>query len=182
MTALKPLTLRSQQGIRKSNGRSKSLPLVPMARTGPLPLSFAQQRLWFLEQVDQGTGDYIIPVALRLCGVLNVQALERSFTELIRRHEMLRTTFQEVGGVPIQVIEPESTFTLSLVEVEPHSELEQVAHVEHIARKEAQRPFDLRQGPLMRATLLKLQESEHVLLVTIHHIISDGWSRGVFHL
>jgi hypothetical protein len=154
-------------------------PLLPVERFGKLLLSFAQARLWFLEQLEPGSSAYNIPAAVRLTGSLDVAALEQSLNEIVLRHEALRTTFGMVSGEPIQVIAPVKALTLPLVDLRSLPEATHQAEVERLATSEAQQPFDLAMGPLLRATLLHLGEAEHVLLLTMHHIVSDGWSMGV---
>ncbi|MEA2175937.1 MAG: hypothetical protein QOD00_3529, partial [Blastocatellia bacterium] len=143
------------------------------------PLSFAQQRLWFLDQLEPGSPIYNIPAAVRLNGSLKIAALESGFNEIIRRHEALRTTFSALDGEPIQLIAPALTLSLPVVDLSAFESSEREAEVQRLAREEARRPFDLARGPLVRATLLRLCEEEHVLLLTMHHIISDGWSAGI---
>ncbi|MCY1033947.1 non-ribosomal peptide synthase/polyketide synthase [Corallococcus sp. BB11-1] len=155
-------------------------PLRPMPRHGNLPLSFAQQRLWFLDQYQPGLPIYNIPAAMRLHGALDVTALERAFTELVRRHEALRTTFTTHAGTPVQVIAPASAFPLPVEELGTLPAKEREVAARRLAEEEARRPFDLARGPLLRARLLRLTQSEHVLLVTMHHIVSDGWSMALF--
>jgi amino acid adenylation domain-containing protein len=145
----------------------------------PLPLSFAQQRLWFLDQLEPGTPFYNIPAAVRLRGRLDTSALERAFAELARRHESLRTTFVVVGDEPAQVVAPDSGLRLQLEDLTRLSAAEREAEVTRLAAEEAQEPFDLAAGPLLRLRALRLSDEEHVLLLTMHHIISDGWSMGV---
>ncbi|NRD48556.1 non-ribosomal peptide synthase/polyketide synthase, partial [Corallococcus exiguus] len=154
-------------------------PLVAVPRTGELPLSFAQQRLWFMDQLQPGTATYNMPYALRLEGPANVSALERAFGELIRRHESLRTTFHAHEGEPVQRIHSTVDFVLDRVGLEHLTEDARQAEVQRLAAEEALRPFDLTRGPLLRASILTLTEQQHVLLMTLHHIVSDGWSRGV---
>ena len=144
------------------------------------PLSFAQQRLWFMEQLQPETPWYNVPAAVRMTGTLHARALERSLNEILNRHETLRTTFAVVEGQPVQRIAPRLTLPLPVVNLQALTAAEREAEVQRRAREEAQRPFDLAQGPLLRATLLSLEDDEHVLLLTMHHIISDGWSLGVF--
>ncbi|MBV9792209.1 MAG: amino acid adenylation domain-containing protein, partial [Chloroflexi bacterium] len=168
--------------------RSPAPPLAPMPRTENLPLSFAQQRLWFLDQLIPNSPFYNLPIAVRLTGWLDLALLEDSFNECMRRHESLRTTFAGypqgaapgVDGQPIQVIAPELSLPLPIVDLQALSETEQEAQVRQLSAEEARRPFDLTRGPLVRVTLLRLDPTEHVLLLTMHHIISDGWSLGVF--
>ncbi|RYZ46381.1 MAG: amino acid adenylation domain-containing protein, partial [Myxococcaceae bacterium] len=141
------------------------------------PLSFAQQRLWLLEQLQPGGSAYNIPSALRLDGALNVGALEQAFTELVRRHEALRTTLHEEGGTPVQHIHPPTAFRLPVVDLAVHKAPE--AEARRLALEEAGTPFDLARGPLLRASLLRLSVQQHVLLLNLHHVISDGWSSEV---
>ncbi|MBD1837880.1 non-ribosomal peptide synthetase [Coleofasciculus sp. FACHB-501] len=153
-------------------------PLVPVGREEKLPLSFAQQRLWFLDQLNPGNSAYNISAAVRLVGALNIVALEQSFQAIIQRHEPLRTIFATQAGQPIQVIIPSATFKLPVIDLRlPPSERD--AEVLRLATEEAQRPFDLTQLPLLRVTLLQLDEAENAVLLTMHHIIADGWSMGV---
>ncbi|XYI03830.1 non-ribosomal peptide synthase/polyketide synthase [Sorangium sp. So ce1128] len=154
-------------------------PLAPAPREGELPLSFAQQRLWFLDQLEPGSAFYNIPAALRLTGPLDAGALERSFLEIARRHEALRTTFEVSLGEPRQVIAAEPAVTLATVDLSALAGEAQEAEVARRAAAEAEQPFSLTDGPLLRVTLLRLSRSEHVLLATMHHIVSDGWSLGV---
>ncbi|HJX29310.1 MAG TPA: amino acid adenylation domain-containing protein, partial [Thermoanaerobaculia bacterium] len=145
------------------------------------PLSFSQQRLWFLDRFEPGNPAYNIPLPVRLSGAIEVELLERIFTEVIRRHEALRTTFDTRNGQPVQVIAPADSVrpALEVLDLTAVPEAERQERVRALATEEALRPFDLRQGPLLRLTLLRLAASDHVLLVTMHHIVSDGWSMGV---
>ncbi|HEX8474859.1 MAG TPA: amino acid adenylation domain-containing protein, partial [Pyrinomonadaceae bacterium] len=155
----------------------RHLPAIsPVDRNSELPLSFAQQRLWFLDQLEPGNPFYNIPSAVRLVGALNVAAFRRCVNEVIRRHEILRTTFHSTQGQPQQVISPASDLPLDVENLRALPEPERRAEVQRLAFEEANHPFDLAQGPLVRARLLQTAEQEHVLLVTMHHIVSDGWS------
>ncbi|MDB9510445.1 amino acid adenylation domain-containing protein [Kamptonema animale CS-326] len=154
-------------------------PIERVSREGELPLSFAQQRLWFLDQLQPGNPAYNIPAAVRLKGILNLEVLERSFQEIINRHEALRTTFNTVEGRPIQVITPSFTFTLSVVDLRNFHQSEREAKALQLVSEEARKPFILAKLPLIRVTLLQLAETEYILLLTIHHIIADGWSLGI---
>ena len=147
--------------------------------TGPAPVSFAQRRLWFLDQLQAGTAAYNVPAALRLSGRLDAAALEAALNEIVRRHESLRTAFVAVDGEPRQVIAPSLHISLPTVEVSGATAEERENEARRLAREEAQRPFDLARGPLLRATLLRLAPEDHGLLLTLHHIASDGWSVGV---
>ncbi|MGQ0592974.1 MAG: non-ribosomal peptide synthetase family protein [Gammaproteobacteria bacterium] len=157
--------------------KTQAIPRRPEG-TGAL-LSFAQQRLWFLHQMAPQNAVYSVPAALRLEGVLNLSALEQAFTEIVRRHEILRTTFEVVGGEPVQVISPLHRMTLPIVDLKALGKGEQEARVRELIGEEARRPFDLERGPPVRVCLLELGEVEHVLLATLHHIICDGWSMGI---
>ncbi|HEV7785914.1 MAG TPA: condensation domain-containing protein, partial [Thermoanaerobaculia bacterium] len=152
-------------------------PLVPQPRPEIVPLSFAQQRLWLADQLTPGSAAYNIPYAVRADGCLDVPALARAFEELARRHEPLRTTFADAGGEPAQRISPPAPVPLPVVDLRSLGEPRAVA--EELAAAEARRPFDLARGPLLRVCLLRLAAEEHLLLVTLHHIVSDGWSLGV---
>ncbi|MGH7824892.1 MAG: amino acid adenylation domain-containing protein [Candidatus Binatia bacterium] len=154
-------------------------PLQPVSRDENPPLSFAQQRLWFVDQLEPGSAVYNIPRAFRVTGPLYVAALEQSFNEMIQRHEVLRTTFSVAAGQPAQVIAPTLTLTLPVVDLRGLPEQSHAAEISRLAAQEVQRPFDLSRGPLLRATLLQVSGEDHVLLLVLHHIISDGWSMSV---
>ncbi len=141
-----------------------------------LPLSFAQQRLWFLHQLEPDNPAYTLPTAIRLEGVLDLPALERSINEVVRRHEVLRTTFVQGDSYPVQVVVPYLEVNVSLIDMTDEIE----STVQRMANEEARLPFDLERGPLLRVTLLRLGVEDHVLLITMHHIVSDGWSDGIF--
>ena len=154
-------------------------PILPVPRDRQLPLSFAQQRLWFLDQLAPGNSFYNVPVAARLQGALNVDALKQAFATIIQRHEALRTTFQSMDGQPVQVIAPTLPWTLQVEDLRTHPVAAREDAARQLATAEAQRPFGLAHGPLFRVTLLQLDEADHVLLFTMHHIISDLQSRTV---
>ncbi|MDZ7965826.1 MAG: amino acid adenylation domain-containing protein [Nostoc sp. DedSLP03] len=145
-----------------------------------VPLSFSQQQLWFIDQYYHGSPFYNILGALHLKERLNVTAFKQSLNEILRRHEAWRTTFVTVNGQPRQVIAPELTWDLPIINLEHLSGKHWEPEVQQLATEEAKKPFDLAQGPLVRATLLRLSKEEHVFLLTMHHIVSDGWSSGVF--
>jgi len=163
----------------RSGRPARLAPIVPVERGGPLPLSFAQERLWFLDRMETEGAPHTIPAALRLSGPLHVAALERALGEIVRRHESLRTTFRAVDGSPVQVIAPFRGFDLPVEELEGLDPAEREREVARRVMDDAVRPFDLEAGPLFRAHLLRLDDQEHVLLVCIHHVVSDGWSVGV---
>jgi amino acid adenylation domain-containing protein len=154
-------------------------PLVPAERPPALPPSFAQQALWFLDRLAPGQATFNMPIAVRVTGPLDVQAFERSLAEIVRRHEALRTQFVEIDGRPFQVVAPELTVPLTIEELGGLEPAEREATVRRRALAEARQPFDLVRGPLFRASVLKLGDQEHVILLTMHHIIGDGWSFGV---
>jgi amino acid adenylation domain-containing protein len=163
----------------RAEQKLKAPPIKRASRQGELPLSFAQQRLWFLDQLQPGNPAYNIPAAVRLQGALNVAVLEQTFQEIIKRHEALRTTFKSVEGRPAQVIISSFKFTLPIVNLRELSQAEREAEAMRLAAEEARQPFDLTKWPLLRVTLLHLDETEYLLLVTVHHIVADGWSMGV---
>ncbi|HYG63434.1 MAG TPA: condensation domain-containing protein, partial [Thermoanaerobaculia bacterium] len=157
-------------------------PLVPVPRGGPLPLSFAQQRLWFIEQFAPGNTLYNIPMALRVEGPLRPEVLALCLGEIARRHEVLRTVFAARDGLPLQVIQAAAPFSLPLVDLSGLPAERREATALALAGEEAGRPFDLTglgRGPLLRAVLLRLQAADHVVAPTLHHIAGDGWSLGV---
>jgi amino acid adenylation domain-containing protein len=154
-------------------------PLQPVERNSKLPLSYAQQRLWFLDQLEPESTFYNCPVAMRLSGPLNVTALEQTFAEVIRRHEVLRTSFPAQDGAPVQVISSDAGFTLEVTDLSAAEESERETEAERLVHAEAEQPFDLANGPLVRARLIRLAEDDHIVLFTMHHIVSDGWSKGV---
>ncbi|WP_442923200.1 amino acid adenylation domain-containing protein [Microcoleus sp. A6-C5] len=144
------------------------------------PTSFAQQRLWFIDQFEPGNHFYNLPAAVLLKGRLNVVVLELCFKEIVRRHEALRTTFATVDGQPVQVVGQNFNFGLQVLDLQKLPEIQREAEVKKLAAAEASKPFDLTKWPLLRASLLQLDAEEYVLLLTLHHIIFDGWSIGVF--
>ena len=160
--------------------QSQAPPIVPVLRDGDMPLSFAQQRLWFLEQLEPGNPFYNIPAAVRLTGKLNIRALERALNEIVRRHESLRTRFVMIDGQPAQDIAPILSLPLSVTDLSGLAAATQEAEIQRYVADEAQQPFDLAGEPLLRVRLLQLGEQEHAVLMTTHHIISDGWSTEVF--
>ncbi|TCP59048.1 amino acid adenylation domain-containing protein [Tumebacillus sp. BK434] len=153
---------------------------IPRAEGTVLPLSFAQQRLWFLDQLDPGSVAYNLPQAMQIGGPLDVPVLERALREIVSRHEALRTNFQTRDGQAVQVIAPTRSHVLPIVDLQQVSAEERDAVISDWAARELNTPFDLTCDALLRTTLLKCGAEEHVLLITMHHIISDGWSLGVF--
>ena len=154
-------------------------PVARVDRSRPVPLSFAQQRLWVLAQLDPDNPSYNIPIALRVVGAVDVLALEKSFNEVVRRHEVLRTRFVGIDGQPMQVISPMMDIPLRVIDLGHLPEGERETTALRLATAEAKRPFELAYGPMLRTSLLRLSEREHVLLVTLHHIVSDAWSAGI---
>jgi amino acid adenylation domain-containing protein/non-ribosomal peptide synthase protein (TIGR01720 family) len=171
------LTGRIEQALRDERGAAP--PILPVGQVDHLPLSFAQQRLWFLDQLDPNSSTYNIAMAIRLAGTLDVAALECSFDTLLQRHTALRTVFVSKAGHPAQVIMPAAPMVLPLVELRRLPAAERMEEARRLAAAEARRPFDLARDPLLRAGLLRTAEEEHILLVTTHHIVFDG-SREVF--
>ncbi|MBD2607822.1 non-ribosomal peptide synthetase [Scytonema hofmannii FACHB-248] len=153
--------------------------LLNSQETFVFPLSFAQERLWFLNQLEGSKATYNMFAAIGLNGNLNVQVLEQALNEIVQRHEVLRTSFQTVDGQGVQIINPEVNFQLRCVDLQNLSDNEREITVQEWITKEANTPFDLSQAPLMRATLLQTDIQEYFLLVTMHHIISDAWSVGI---
>jgi len=165
------------------------LKLQPISRDKDLPLSFAQQRLWFLAQFENESAPYNESAGLKITGPLKVDVLEQSLTEIVQRHEILRTTFHIKNGVPYQNVAPYQAVTIPIIDLRSWSEKEQSSEVRRLAIEESQQPFDLVNGPLLRVTLLRLPDIEisqdtwvpnHILLSTMHHIICDMWSMSVF--
>ncbi|MBD1879528.1 non-ribosomal peptide synthetase [Coleofasciculus sp. FACHB-T130] len=144
-----------------------------------LPLSFHQQRLWVLHQLEPDSPIYNVPIAIRLTGFLNVKALEQSLNQIRQRHEVLQTRFRAVGGQAVQEKLSDLALNLPVIDLRDLPENERQQLLEDVKKEEAQRPFDLSQEPLLRVKLLQLSETEHLMLFTMHHIVSDGWSRGV---
>ncbi len=154
-----------------------AIPTIPRDR--PLPLSFSQERLWFLDLFQPGSPLYNVPISLRLRGRLDVAALERTFREIVRRHEVLRTGFVSIDGQPVQMVEPEAALEIPATDLSDAPPHWGEARLAELAEEEAQRPFDLAAPPLLRIRLVRMAPDDHALLATIHHIVSDGWSMGV---
>ncbi|MEJ1932987.1 condensation domain-containing protein, partial [Nostoc sp. NIES-2111] len=168
------------QRLNQQKGKISPIKIQPQSRnTQTFPLSFAQQRLWFFSQLEPESSAYNIPTAIRLTGRLNVAALENSINEIVTRHEILRTTFIVVNGEPVQVIGAATRLQLPIIDLQTIPEIEQETEVQRLATLEAQTPFNLETDSLLRVRLLRLGETNHVLLLTMHHIVSDGWSTGI---
>ncbi len=145
-------------------------------RGNTAPLSFAQQRLWFIDQLEPGSPLFNIALMYRMRGPLNVTALEDTVNEIVRRHESLRTTFRDIDGQPVQVIAPELRLPLVVNSITAADDKQREAEVRRFTREAAVQPFDLANGPLLRSSLLRVSERDHVLMIVIHHIVGDGWS------
>ncbi|OLP20313.1 hypothetical protein BST81_00820 [Leptolyngbya sp. 'hensonii'] len=155
-------------------------PIQPIPRDQPIPLSFAQERLWFLGQLEGENSTYNISGAIRIEGSLQISVLEQAITEIVRRHEGLRTAFPSVNGVPVQRIIPPAPVALALINLQELGEPERSTELQRLFAQETHRLFDLEQGPLLQLSLVQLELESSVLLLTMHHIIADGWSLGVF--
>ncbi|MBW4556597.1 MAG: amino acid adenylation domain-containing protein [Trichormus sp. ATA11-4-KO1] len=164
--------IQANSGVEQTN-------IERVERSPQLPLSFAQQRLWFLDQLEPNNSAYNIFHAVRIQGSLNIVALKQSFQEIVQRHEALRTSFQTIDGQPIQVIAPILNLSIPVIDLSECSLLEQELEIHQLATQEAQQPFDLTQCPLLRVTLVQLHAQEYIILLTIHHIVSDAWSMGI---
>jgi len=164
----------------REEGIARSV-IIPQRRDREsFPLSYAQQRLWFLDQLEPNTALYNVFYPARLRGNLNIAALERTLNEIIRRHEILRTVFALDDAQPVQIVLPGLELNLKVIDLTSPDETRRELEAARIANEAARQPFDLKQGPLIRAKLLQLAERDHVLLVTMHHIITDGWSFNIF--
>lgn len=169
---------------RRLQTQGKNLPserITPRHESSRLPLSFAQQRLWFLEQLEPDRSFYNLPFTSRFSGQLAPSVIERALNEIVRRHEALRTRFVLENGEPVQLIEPELHIKLDVLDLQSVPEADREREAGAIATQEAMQPFDLERGPLFHAKLLRLSPTDHFLVVTMHHIVSDGWSMGVLY-
>ena len=153
--------------------------LIPIPRNSKLSLSFAQKRLWFLDQLVPNNPFYNVPAALRLTGVLNLVALEQTFNEIVRRHEVLRTNLIVADGEAVQFIAPNLTISIPVIDLRELPAATRETEAQNAIAQAALQPFNLSTDPLLRVTLLQLDDAEHILLINMHHIISDGWSIGV---
>jgi acyl carrier protein len=169
------------EAARNDGSSIRSLPPIrPRVKDSQIPLSYAQERLWFLYKLDPGNPSYNIPAALKLTGLLNQPALIQSLNEIVRRHEVLRTRFAEVNGYPVQVVTTATDLQVQMIDLSELSDAEAEAKAISLAQTDARTPFDLTQAPLVRCSLLRLSDEVHILLLNIHHIVFDGWSLGVF--
>ena len=169
----------SVEKARETSGEMRAPQMRPVPRDIDLPLSFAQQRLWFLDRLSPGNPFYNLTTAMQLVGKLNVEALERSISEIVRRHEILRTRFEAIKGKPYQRILPPHRVRLPVIDLSHLEEPEKEERAKLLAVEEGARPFDLTRGPMLRVALLKLSEEVHLVLFSLHHIVSDGWSTSV---
>lgn len=175
-----------QQELLKKRLRREAVPSQPVLTIQPrperayAPVSLTQQRVWFLEQLEPGSSAYLIPLALRVRGAINLEVLQASLDEIIRRHESLRTTFVSQDGQPMQQIAEQLQVTIGLTEVSETSAEEREQAVQAFLQRETQQPFDLTSGPLLRVCLLRLSPEEHILAIVLHHIIADFWSVSLF--
>ncbi len=170
---------RPAQKSRSAMAKAREGKILPVARTEPIPLSFAQQRLWFLDQLEGRRDTYNMPGALRLEGRLNLMAFRKSLNEIVRRHDILRSTFSMLNGNPVQQIAAYAPIELPIVNLSKWGKAKQEAEAQRLAVAEREAAFDLQNGPLLRVKLLRLSATSHIFLLNMHHIISDGWSIGV---
>jgi amino acid adenylation domain-containing protein len=174
------MRLRRQAVKNQTAETGETTPLRRRTDHRPAPLSFAQRRLWFLAQMGAGSAFYNLPLLYDLVGPLDVATLERCLAEIVRRHDVLRTTFTIHDGEPVQVIAPTLTLDLPVFDLSTRAEAEQAEELQRLIDEQARRPFDLDRGPLIRTVLLKRSDEVHCLLLTLHHIIGDAWSLGIF--
>jgi len=173
----RPFIKTLAEAIEKQERQATSI--KPAERLGEIPLSFAQERLWFLQELDAGNVAYFVPRVVRMKGKPDVYLLERTFTEIIRRHEILRTVFPIVDGQPVQRIQPPYRFKIPVSDWSGLEKEDREQKVSIFLKEEGRRPFDFEQGPLLRVNLLKLKEEEHLFVLTEHHLVHDGWTQGV---
>ncbi len=161
------------------DGQERATALAPRPRTGKIPLSFSQQRLWFIDQLEPGGNQYNIPAAIRIHGKLNHEVFEKALNSVIQRHESLRTVFRNEKGEPVQVIKEESGLAIPVYDLSHLNADERERQAQSLAEKEVKRPFNLAAGPLLRVVIIKLEAEDQVVVFSLHHIISDGWSVGI---
>ncbi|MFB2837780.1 amino acid adenylation domain-containing protein [Floridanema evergladense] len=172
--------LKEQQELSRKNDFQQNSSLRQVSRKQPIPLSFAQQRLWFIDKLEADNCPYNVPIFWQITGDLKISVLEKSIREIVQRHEVLRTTFSVIDGSPIQVIHSSVQLSIQVLDWRDLTETEQLKKAQHLAIEEFQRPFDLSNSPLLRVKLLQLSDNFHLLLIVIHHIIFDGWSMEIF--
>jgi amino acid adenylation domain-containing protein/non-ribosomal peptide synthase protein (TIGR01720 family) len=170
---------RRVDALLRAGAEAEAPPIVPVPRDRPLPLSFAQQRLWFIQQLEPASVAYNMPYALRMRGTLDTDVLRRALDALVARHESLRTVFREQEGQPVQVVLPAEPVQPLLLDLSTLPADEREAELRRRVRAEAERPFDLATGPLLRVAVLRMDDDDAAVLFTLHHIVSDGWSRDI---
>jgi len=175
---LKDLAQRIEEQLSAGN-RLQATPITRVPRTAALPLSFAQQRLWFIHQLYPDSPAYNLPIAVRIQGDLNLAALEKSLGEIVRRHEVLRTTFKTINEATVQVIAPNQPVVITRHDLRERAEPDRENEAQQIVAEEARKPFDLATGPLLRATVVLMGEEDHIVVLTLHHIVFDNWSSGI---
>ncbi|QHP66039.1 amino acid adenylation domain-containing protein (plasmid) [Bradyrhizobium sp. LCT2] len=163
----------------RGSAAAPGLPLHPVPRSGEMPLSFAQQRLWFVQQLDPDSPFYNVPAGFRIEGKLNLPALEQAFNEIVRRHEALRTVFPSVNGKPVQVIRPILRIPLPVTDLSHLASGAQAEGLSEFCRASVRRPFDLVEGPLLRCELVRFGAESHALILTMHHLVADAWSMRI---
>ncbi|WP_300035388.1 non-ribosomal peptide synthetase [uncultured Roseobacter sp.] len=163
----------------KKHNRTQVPGIVRTARDGPMPMSFAQQRIWFLQELAPGNSFYNIPAAVPLNGQIDVDALEKALNTIVLRHESLRTVYQRIDGQPCQIVRPHVHRPLEITDLSTGGLAAAEKALDDISASEAALPFDLSTGPLMRFRLIRVSRARHVLLLTVHHVAADGWSMGV---
>jgi amino acid adenylation domain-containing protein len=177
-----PTLAQFSQLVQEQLGKGKQHELTtitPAPRDGDLPLSYSQQRMWIFESLASGSASFHVPLGVRLKGKLNVAALEQTFSEIIRRHESLRTVFPAVNDGPVQIIQPPARCVLPIVDLSALSTADREQEAMTLAQSETLRRFDLNKGPLLRLMLLRMEKEDHIVICTMHHIISDGQSLEV---
>src|SRR3984885_4768278 len=177
---LSPAKRALLERLRKKGAIAAPPPITARSKDSTIPLSFAQQRLWFLYELDPASTLYNVPRALLLKGALGVAALQESLNQLVRRHEVLRTTFAMTVDVPEQRIVPNVAIPLPQTDLSDTPTPNQESALRHLALEDIKKPFDLANGPVLRARLFRLGDQDHVLLIVLHHIVSDGWTGGIF--
>lgn len=179
---LRSLSLADLKALRKRSARTPRASAPPLNRQvekAEVPLSFAQERLWFLEKLGLVGSAYNIPMALRLIGSLDISALQRAFDELVRRHEALRTRIEDVSGIPIQIIDSPGKARFAFIDLSKGDANDREEELQQLCGAEVSRHFDLAKESLLRISLIRLSSDEHALVITVHHIVYDGWSSGV---
>jgi hypothetical protein len=172
------LAVRLSRGANDASGAPMP-PLQPTARDGDIPLSFAQQRLWFLHRLDPQSAFYNVPLAVHVRGPLDIAALQHAANTIVARHEALRTRFEIAGDQPVQRIAPAGRVPMPIVSLETVAAPQREAIATRLVRREIARPFDLAVGPVFRITVLRTAPDDHVIVLLLHHIVSDAWSMGV---